>query len=49
VGAFEPLSPFAVGVKRTTSHVIAAASDTMQTMKAATPSRPRNVVTTLVE
>jgi hypothetical protein len=34
---------------RTTVQVTAAASETMATMKAATPRTPRNVLTTLVE
>lgn len=42
-------SAFELGVKRTTSQVIAAARETMQTMKTATPISPRTVLTTLVE
>jgi len=47
--AFAVSVPFAGGENLTTSQVIAAASPVTQGMKAATPSRPKNVCTTLVE
>ena len=41
--------PFAGGENLTTSQVIPAARPITQRMKAANPSRPKNVCTTLVE
>ena len=46
---FGAASFLSVGEILTTAHVIPAARLMMRTMKAATPSRPRNVVTTFVE
>jgi hypothetical protein len=48
-GVFVASSAARAGVNLTTAQVTEAASTITQGMKAATPSRPRNVCTTLVE